>query len=774
MKHRAVVLSTVACLFLSACSQSPERLIESANKYHDKQKYKEASILYRKAISKDKTNAEAYYREGLNLMDQQNPVEASKFLRRAVDLKGDNVDAASKLAEIYLAAYATNPKKLQNVVGEVRDLDAKILKKDSNSYAGLRVQGFLALIDNQPGKALDSFEKANKVKPHSRDMVVLYAQTLAASNRFPEAESLIRDMIANDKKWAQSYDFLFVQYMQRKQPEQAEAILKERLQNDPQNTIPYSNLANFYLGTKRPDQAEAVIKQALDRKDLPLAHQLAGDFFSRTQRHEKALAEYQAGIKEDSKNKLQYEQRVVSSYILQGKKDEALKLSRQLVKDNPKNVSATEIYASLLLDVSSRDQISKSLDEIKKLSQDNPNNPILRYDLARAYATVGDNEHALAEVQQAIRVKSDLLPARILAARLYQQHNEPNKALEQSDAVLNTQPNNPDARLSRAMALVGLNDKGKALPELEALVAQYPQSNEARYQLANLYIAGSQTAKATEQYQKLASSNPPDPRGEIGLQTVKLQQGNSEEAVKGIQALADKNPNRLDYRYMLANFQAKAGADAWVKNEDKGKQLLKQAESNYKLVLNGNPKANEVWLRLGAVQKQMNENDAALASFNKVPADQKGGTEALLNKGMILEALNKKKEAGEMYKQILGLDPDNAVALNNLAFLTADSGDNLDQAMTLAERAKKKMPNNLNVSDTLGYVYYQKNLNSAALNIFQQVVQNDPKNSLFRYHLAMALLKKGDREGAKREATSALAFAAPAEKEKIRSFASQI
>src|SRR3954471_2672042 len=84
MKHVPILAGLCALLFSSACSQSPEKLIATGNRYHNQKKFKEASILYQKAIAKDKTNAEAYYRQGLNLLDDGNPVEASKYFRRAV------------------------------------------------------------------------------------------------------------------------------------------------------------------------------------------------------------------------------------------------------------------------------------------------------------------------------------------------------------------------------------------------------------------------------------------------------------------------------------------------------------------------------------------------------------------------------------------------------------------------------------------------------------------------------------------------------------------
>jgi hypothetical protein len=45
---------------------------------------------------------------------------------------------------------------------------------------------------------------------------------------------------------------------------------------------------------------------------------------------------------------------------------------------------------------------------------------------------------------------------------------------------------------------------------------------------------------------------------------------------------------------------------------------------------------------------------------------------------------------------------------------------------------------------------------------------------MFHFHLAMALLKQGDREGARLEANKALANAVPAQQDKIRTFVNQI
>ena len=48
------------------------------------------------------------------------------------------------------------------------------------------------------------------------------------------------------------------------------------------------------------------------------------------------------------------------------------------------------------------------------------------------------------------------------------------------------------------------------------------------------------------------------------------------------------------------------------------------------------------------------------------------------------------------------------VAANNLAWMYAESGENLDRALQLAQAATRRLPKSPAVQDTLGWVYYEK------------------------------------------------------------------
>ena len=776
MKFFAVAAPVGALLIMTACSQSPQRMLESANKYHDRKQYKEASILYRKAINKDKTFAEAYYREGLNLLDQNNAGEAAKFLRRAVDLRPDNTDAEAKLAEIYLAAYASNPAKTRAILPDTKDLVGKILHKDAHSFDGLRLQGMLDLADKDTPKALQNFEEANRLKPFSRLVVGWYAQTLLAAGKGDQADQLMRDMIAHDKSWPPAYDFLYVRQARANDPDKAEGILHERVQNDPSSPVAITNLANFELARGKYADAEATMRQVTsDKQKFPGGREMMGDFYFRAKKYDQALEQYQAGVKENPAQSLHYQQRLVGAYLGLNKRDDALKLAKDLAAKNPKDTTSNQLYASLLVDTTTPATVKTVVPELQKIVQNNANDAFVHFELARAYLADNKANESLTEAQEAVRLKADLLPARLIIARIIEAKGEHAKVLEQTEMVLNSQPQNPEARLLRDRAYVGMGQPTRAQADLEALVQQYPKSNDAHVELGNLYLVGGQQAKASEQFELAWKSDPPDLRGFLGIQNIKMQQGKSDEAIAALSDLVQKNPGRVDFRFNLANFESTAGIQKARADMNAAKSLFAKAADNYKEIVKTNPKLTEAWIRLGVMQRYVGQTDAALGSFEQASNTNPSSTEALMNRAMLLEKLGKKPDAGDLYKRVLDLDPENSMALNNLAFLDAESGRNLDQAMTMAEKAKKRVPNNTDVSDTLGYVYYQKNLNSEALRIFKQVVEEQPQNATFRLHLAMALLKQGDKQGARDEAQKALkTSSAPDEQDKIKTFVGQI
>jgi Flp pilus assembly protein TadD len=87
-----------------------------------------------------------------------------------------------------------------------------------------------------------------------------------------------------------------------------------------------------------------------------------------------------------------------------------------------------------------------------------------------------------------------------------------------------------------------------------------------------------------------------------------------------------------------------------------------------------------------------------------------------------------------------------------------ERGDNLDIALQLAQTAKAKLPEQAQISDTLGLVYHKRGLAQQALGPFSEAVRLAPQNAAYHYHLGLAQRDAGDRARARASLTQALAI----------------
>jgi tetratricopeptide (TPR) repeat protein len=96
------------------------------------------------------------------------------------------------------------------------------------------------------------------------------------------------------------------------------------------------------------------------------------------------------------------------------------------------------------------------------------------------------------------------------------------------------------------------------------------------------------------------------------------------------------------------------------------------------------------------------------------------------------------------------------IAANNLAYLYAEANENLDRALSLAQTAVEQAPDSHEVRDTLGFVYYQRQLPDLAIRAFEDSIAKSPNNAIYHYHLGLALAKQGNLTRARRSYQTAL------------------
>jgi tetratricopeptide (TPR) repeat protein len=735
-------------LLLASCTRDPkvqaQQALEQGNKFFGKERYREAAIMYRRALQKDLRFGEGYYRLALTEIKLGNYGESLKWLRRAVELQPANTDAITKLADLYMQAAMTLPTQKTLLLGDVKDLSDKLLKLNPDSFDGHRLKGQVALVSKDAPGAIVEFEKANQVNPNQASLVLVYFTALVYNNQFSDAEKLAQEFIEKNKTDARMYDLLYVQYARRGNVAAAGALLKQKVANNPTQAKYLIQLAGHYFFTGKRPEMEATINQLGDEKKYPEGRLMAGDFYYfRLRDTDNAKAQFEAGIKAFPKAKATYQKRLVEVYVATGKNQQANDMLAAVLKDNPKDSDAIAMRASMMLTTGNRDQINMAANDLQTLVSKSPQNHLYHFNLARALIVKGDLDGARLQLEEAIKIRSDFTAGRIMLGRLYMAKGDAARALKEAEGVLGIDRNNLQAHLMRSNALLTLGDKDKAREELNAITRVYPQNTEARYQEGFLAYQEKDYKKSEQIYGELFKSNPKDARGLAGQTESLAAQNRLGDAIRETQAAIDKDPQRQDLKLVLAKF--------YVRGE-----RYNEAIGLYQTLLTQDPRSRDLLWQLGETQRRKGDINAAIETFRRCSQSAPSDTTCLTQLGMIYEGTGKQELAKPIWEQILKIQPDHPLALNNLAFAKAQDGVDLDQALTMSQKARQQMPNSPAVSDTLGWIYVKKNLSDDAVRIFKDLTVQNPTSPTFHYHYGVALLQKGDKPSARKELLTAL------------------
>lgn len=746
---RCARLALVPLLLLAmACSRTPQaesqRLVDNGNKFYGRSKFKEASIMYRRALAKDPKNGDAYYRLGLVSLKLQGWNDAARALRRAVDLQPNNADAATKLADLYWLSYVSKPEAGKSLVPEIQELSDALLKRDPKSFDGLRLAGYLALTVPDYPKALEKFQAANVVKPNDSHLGLVLSNTLLAAKKPDEAEKLAKETLERNKTFAPIYDLLYRLYISTKRLPDAEGILKAKVLNNPGTEVFRLQLAAWYYGTQRQPEMEKVLQDMIsDSKNFPFAHLSVGKFFARLSDFDRARREFDAGMAATPKEKATYQKSIIELLAAQGKFSEATLLVNEVLKADPKDSVALELRSALGIQSGDPAQIQTAVTDLQMLVSKNTGNGVLRLQLGRALLAQNKPDQARAHLEEALRLRPDLIPAKILLAQIFATKKDYTRALALTDDVLSVDQRNLQARLIRTSSLLGIGERAKAKTELEAMAKAAPNSADAKFQLGYINYAEGNYKEAASLFHELRQTNPGDIRGLVGVVETDVAQKDFKGAADLVEAEMQKDPNRLDLRVQLGSVLARAGQ-------------YDEAIKQFSILVQKDPKSADYQLKLGESYREKGEFNSALDHFKKASALAPNNVAPLVRLGMMLDGVGRRTEAKPYYQQIIRLEPDNVIALNNLAYIKAEEGADLDAAMSYAQRAKQKAPHEPDISDTLGWIYIKKNLSDEAVHVFRDLVKERPTNPSYHYHLAMALFQKGDRPGARQECEAAL------------------
>jgi uncharacterized protein (TIGR03790 family) len=151
------------------------------------------------------------------------------------------------------------------------------------------------------------------------------------------------------------------------------------------------------------------------------------------------------------------------------------------------------------------------------------------------------------------------------------------------------------------------------------------------------------------------------------------------------------------------------------------------------------------------------DQEGAKQALEKVIALDKRLTAPQLLLATLYESAHEYDKALERYRQLHEIAPDNALVLNNLAYVLGIRKNNIQEALPLAEKAHS-LAKNPATSDTLGWIYHLAGQNDKAVKLLEEAAKAMPTSSDVQLHFAVVSAEIGNMTAAESALKRALAI----------------
>lgn len=734
-----------------ACGKSATQYIERGNQLYAAGQYNDATINYRNALKKSPNSADAYYRLGLSLLKQNQIGEAYQSFNHASSLNPKNMRAKIQLANLSLTIYARDPNHPAVLYKQAQTIADELLARPADRVEGLRIKGALALIDNQPGTAIQVLREAVGIAPNNQEVSGGLAQALLRDNQPDEAEKIARQTVDRHPQYDPGYEVLYAIYGSQQNWDKAEALLKLWSVNNPKESNPVLRLAAFYYSRKQPDEGEKTLTSMLDRRaQFPQADLLVGDFHALIHNPEKALADYQRGESRDHERQQVYEERSASMLATLGRHEEAIKAADAILVKDPKSQFARALKVQVWERMGGAKNLEAAALLANDLAHETPGNARIQLLAGQAFLMKGSLNEAHDHLARAAQAEPRSPTAQLALARLELLRKNYPAVLEHANAALAIRQNDAGARLFRVIGLTGTHSYGAAKTEAEQLARDTKDAPQVEMQLGVIALGQGHYAEAEELFRKLYKAGSPDLQPLAGLVNTYEAEHQPDRALALMREESARAPDSKGKSALLV-----ATAEADGKSDVALSELRKMAAQN--------PTSADVQIRIGALQQKDGKLPEALQAFEQarqLAPDRKGLDQMI---GSLQDRLGKKSEAIASYRKALVKSPADATVLNNLAFLLVETGGDTNEALKMVNTAMHQEPNVPQLKDTLAWIQIKRHNTAEALPILQALTNTHPEDNTFRYHYAVALIESGDRVGAKQQATAALSNKPPTE-----------
>jgi len=713
----AIVLGVV----LSGCNRSPEAksasYMAAGKKLLEKHDANRALLQFLNAAQATPRNAEVYYQLARAYLTAGDLKKGVMSLRRALEL--DPKHAAAQLRLAQLETGANDPEVLKDAQQRLQSL----LQYAPEDPDALHALALTELKLEAPEDAVQHLQQALMAAPDDLVLTVTLAQAKLQQKDYRGAEQILKSACEKAPKSADAATLLGRFYVAQQRYAEAEQEFRKALALTPDDKAALLNLATLQDQTGRKQEAEENYKRLSSFPDK-LVNPDYGIFLFQEGKKEEAIREFERLARQDPNDRMA-RTRLVAAYQASNRLAEAEKLLADALKKNPNDLDALLQRGELLIGVEKYPEAEADLNKVLHLK---PDSPEVHYALAKLYQATGKAQMQRQEFNETLRLNPFLLSVRLEAAKALIADREGAAALDLLNGAPQSQRDLISVLEQRNWALIATRRVSEARNGVDRGLAS-ARTPDLLLQDAVLKISDKRYVEARQSLHEALGKNPEEFRALQLLVRSYVAQKQVSGAVGEIRTYAAEHPKSAAAQFFLGRLLIETGDRAG------GQRAMSAAK---------------------ALDPEFTRADLSLAQINLLQANWKDARQeldALLSTkgenstarqwlGMLEVSQGNPTAAIADFRKVLESQPNNAIALNNLAFLLAENSQ-AAEALKYAERAVEMAPDRPEFEGTLGWVLYRKGLFDAAVMHLQSAVS---KGGSVRqqYYLAAAYFRKGD------------------------------
>jgi tetratricopeptide (TPR) repeat protein len=734
-------LSTVllaALVALGGCSWKPKdaALVESGKQFMAKKDHARAALQFRSAIQANPRNIEAQYQLALAEMALGDRITAYRALTKTLDLNPKHMDAQLKMAELLLTSSAPED------VRQAEEHAQAVLDASPDNPDALDAMALAELKLGKPDDATELLEQASNKAPEHLQTAAMLATARLRQNDSAGAEQVLKQAVEKAPESLDARVVLGAFYLVIGKTQEAEQELRKVLAKDPNRPLALLDLAAMLNSQGRKNEAEELYRRLANRTPSPY-QPLYGRYLFRIGKEKEAVAEFERLAKADPKD-VNARTRLVAAYVATKRLADAQGVLKSALNKNPKDTAALLQRSEMNIMAGAYEDARKDLSQILHYTPDSTKAHFLLSGVERAEGKPLSQRQELSET---LRLDPRFFGARIALAQSYIVDRQAHTALD----LMNQSPPDQQDTLGfityRNWALLASGDLKELRKGINQGLAK-ARTRDLTLQSALLDLQQKNYSVARSSLLEILKNNPEDLGAITVLIRVYAAQNQLPAAVHEIRALLSKRPNSAQLQYQLGALLAATGQP-------------KDARTAFAAAVADGPEYAPARLALAGMDQAEGKPDAARQELNPLLASKTGEPPARNELGFIEAKAGNYAKAIEHLRKVVEAQPQNVIALNNLAYLLADHTNETDEALKFAQKAKELAPDDINVAGTIGWAYFRKGMYGFALQNLQDAVNREGKNvidgtAIRRYHLAMAYKRVGDDDKAAKTLRAAL------------------